>query len=132
MAVAERELTLPSTGSPEECADRTNPVIVRHIHPDGSRSLVRLQVLRAGPAARVGSRVYAPRVRGRWALGKGSEAFVRPQVAPLTRRQLAQRNAADADAFDHRRSQAHELTHALDLPVSAFMQDDAQLLLAKP
>ena len=61
-----------------------------------------------------------------------SEALVLAQVAPLARRQVAELDAADADALEAGDFQADQLAHAADLALLAFAQDKAQLVLVLP
>ena len=60
------------------------------------------------------------------------ESFVRPQVAPLTGRQVAQHHPADPHPFQSQHLQAHRLAHAPDLPLAAFAQHESQLVLVDP
>src|SRR5258706_12594177 len=61
-----------------------------------------------------------------------SELLVTVQVTPLSGRQLAERHAADAHAFQAGHVQAHEFAHAPDLALLALAQHEPQLIAVLP
>ncbi len=56
-----------------------------------------------------------------------SERLSRSQVAPFAIGQIAEVHLADADALEGLHFEAHELTHAADLALSAFAEDESEL-----
>ena len=75
-------------------------------------------------AARLTPRTTPDRQCG---LGGAQRAdFVRPQMPPLAGFELAQQQAANADADNPQHRQAGQLTHLTDLALAALIQDNAQ------
>ena len=60
------------------------------------------------------------------------EIFILAQITPLSDRQMAQRNAADAHPLQADDLQADRLAHAPDLTFPAFTQHETQLIFVLP
>ena len=64
--------------------------------------------------------------------GGSVKTFVGPEKSPLAYRQVTQQHAADAHAFQTQNLQPEQFTHAADLALLAFAQDEAQLIFVLP
>src|ERR1700674_4269603 len=63
--------------------------------------------------------------------GLGEILFGR-QIAPLARRQVTQHDIADTHTLQSDDMKTDQFAHAADLPLSAFLQDEAQLIGVLP
>jgi hypothetical protein len=61
-----------------------------------------------------------------------SEIFVRPQVAPLPHRQVAQLVLANPDPLQAHHLQPDHVAHAADLALLAFPERETELVLVLP
>src|SRR5690606_8944454 len=76
-----------------------------------------------------GPRTYAGTFQGSQG---GLEAFVFAQVAPLSQRQVAELDVADAHALEADHFQTDQFAHAADLTLAAFLEYEVQLVVIDP